>query len=280
LITVDVNSRTVTRVQNRVGRSKGAPTFLLFAGFLTPRKFVELIARNASVFFICRTPDSGPKSHASYSIYRAWTAEGMMSLELALTVWSLLSQPGIRRQHTPLNQLFNAATLLVQSVVYASRFRRGKFIPRSLRCLHGSGLRYRAERLEKIVRPLRKCWWHTSQQAKQREWSAPCWHSPTPDRAALQSLQTLQPISTQHQKPHQLNILSQALVWCGERRTDGGSSWNFRPPCAGQCGLFKTLPKGDPNSEWHFLMNMRQISFGPPLKTTGCVMSDSKFLAP
>jgi hypothetical protein len=46
--------------------------------------------------------------------------------------------------------------LLVQSVVYASGFLRGKFSPRSLRCLHSGRLRYRPERSEKIVRPLRK----------------------------------------------------------------------------------------------------------------------------
>jgi len=55
-----------------------------------------------------------------------------------------------------LDQRFHAAALLVESLIYASDFARRKFSPRSLRCLHSTGLRCGSERSKKIVRTLRK----------------------------------------------------------------------------------------------------------------------------
>jgi len=76
LIAIDVNSRSVTRVQESVGRAKSSSPFLFLAGFLTPGESVELIARTAFVLSVCRTLglNCRTKSHATYRIHRPLTA--------------------------------------------------------------------------------------------------------------------------------------------------------------------------------------------------------------
>ena len=44
--------------------------------------------------------------------------------------------------------------------------------------------------------------------------------------------------------------------------------------------LVRVIAERDPNSERHFLMDMRYISLRPLTKATSCVVSDPEFLAP
>src|SRR5262249_47387008 len=90
LIAIHINSCSVRRVQKGVDRVKPAPPFLALAGFLAPRKSIELIARTAFVLSVSRTLglNCRTKSNTTHCIRRALTAGWLrlLSFELILTV--------------------------------------------------------------------------------------------------------------------------------------------------------------------------------------------------
>src|SRR5262249_58694135 len=90
LIGIEKTSRSIRRAKNGVDLSKPPPPLLAFAGFLTPRKSVELITRTAFVLSVSRTLGLNccTKRHVIYRIHRPLIAGrlGLLSFRLFLTV--------------------------------------------------------------------------------------------------------------------------------------------------------------------------------------------------